>query len=68
MVLLLGLFIFFYGKENEPKETAVSRFNLRVATPVGARGNSPAFRRGQTGPRADPARRADARRGTKGKT
>jgi hypothetical protein len=54
--MLLNLFIFFPVKENEPKETAVSRFNLRVAASVGARGNSPAFRRGQTGPRANPAR------------
>jgi hypothetical protein len=61
------MFIFFPGKENEPKETAVSRFILRVATSVGARGDSPAFRRGQTGPRAYSARRVDARRGTKGK-
>jgi hypothetical protein len=28
------LFIFFPGKENEPKETAVSRFSLRVAQPI----------------------------------
>ncbi len=61
----MNLFIFFPGKENEPKETAVSRLTLRVAASVGARGNSPALRRGQTGPRADSARRVDAYKGEK---
>ncbi len=28
-IVLIGMFIFFPVKENEPKETAVSRLNLR---------------------------------------
>jgi hypothetical protein len=48
MASLLGVFIFFPVKENEPKENALPRLFLRVTTSDGARGNSPAFRRGQT--------------------
>jgi hypothetical protein len=63
IVKLLNWFIFFPGKENEPKETAVSRLTLRVDVPNGPRGNS--LR--SNSPRALSLRHIDARRGTKGK-
>ncbi|MDJ0856289.1 MAG: hypothetical protein QNI88_13875, partial [Desulfobacterales bacterium] len=53
--------LFTRPSENEPKETAVSRFVLRVATSCGTRGNS--LR--SNSPRVFPARHVDARRGTK---
>ena len=45
-----GLFIFF-RVEDEPKEDARAPRILRVAPSVGACGNAPTLRRGQTGPR-----------------
>jgi hypothetical protein len=53
-------------KKTNQKKTPVPRFLLRVAAAVGARGNSPAFRRAQTVRALFPVRRVDARRGTKG--
>jgi Flp pilus assembly protein protease CpaA len=39
------MFIFFPGKENEPKETAVSRLPLRVAQPIVEAAPNAAMRR-----------------------
>jgi hypothetical protein len=64
----MGLLLFFCGKRKVTKRIAMSRLTLRVAASVGARGNSPAFRQGQTGLRADPVRRVDAYKGEKPKT
>ena len=58
------MFVHFLAraKKTEPKEGALPRLTLRVADPAGARGNSPALRRGQTVRALIPVRFADARR------